>query len=203
MNTSAPSDQAAIEIFRQNHGTLRTNQALRLGIHPRTFYRLRDAGVLQPLSRGLYRLADLPPLANPDLVIVANRIPQAVVCLVSALAFHDLTTQVPHAIDVALPSGSALPGLDYPLLRVFRFSGPAWSEGVTVHQVDETPVKVYDPAKSVADCFKFRRRLGLDVALEALRLYREDERFSVDSLTHYARISRVKTVMRPYLEALR
>jgi predicted transcriptional regulator of viral defense system len=202
MNTSAPADQAAVKIFRQHHGTLRTKEALQLGIHPRTLYRLRDAGVLQQLSRGLYRLADLPPLANPDQVIVARRIPQAVVCLVSALAFYNLTTQVPHTVDVALSSGSALPGLDYPPLRLFRFSGAAWSEGVAVHQIDETPVRIYEPAKSVADCFKFRRRLGLDVALEALRLYRDDPGFSVDSLMHFARICRVETVIRPYLEAL-
>ena len=202
INATPSSDQAAVATFRQHHGTLRTKEALELGIHPRTLYTLRDAGVLQQLSRGLYRLADLPPLANPDLVIVARRIPHAVICLISALAFHDLTTQIPHKVDVALSSGSAMPVIEYPPLRLFRFSGSAWSEGVTVHRIDETPVRVYEPAKSVADCFKFRHRLGLDVALEALRLYREDKRFSVDSLMHYARICRVQTVIRPYLEAL-
>ena len=202
MSRSRTATEAAIELFCHHHGTLRTSEALRLGIHPRTLYALRDTGILQPLSRGLYRLVDMPPLASPDLVIVARRIPQAVICLISALAYHDLTTQVPHVVDVALPSGSAQPGLDYPPLRLFRFSGPAWSEGLTVHLIDQTPVRIYEPAKSVTDCFKFRHRLGLDVALEALRLYREDRRFSVDDLMHYARICRVETVIRPYLEAL-
>ena len=201
-SASRSADEAAIEQFRRHQGILRTRDALRLGIHPRTLYALRDAGILQQLSRGLYRLADLPPLANPDLVIVARRIPQAVICLVSALAFHELTTQIPHVVDIALPQGSATPSLDYPPLRVLRFSGAAWREGVSVHQIDETPVRVYEPAKTVADCFKFRHRLGLDIALEALHLYRTSPTFSMDDLMKYARICRVHKVMRPYLEAI-
>jgi predicted transcriptional regulator of viral defense system len=201
MNPSS-TEQAAIELFRQHHGMLRTHEVLSLGIHPRTLYALRDAGVLQQLSRGLYRLADMPPLSNPDLVIVARRIPQAVICLVSALAYHNLTTQIPHAVDVALASGATKPKLNYPPLRVFRFSGSAWHEGVMVNTIDESPVRIYGPAKSVADSFKFRRRLGLDIALEALRLYRETPEFSIDILMQYARVCRVERVMRPYLEAL-
>jgi predicted transcriptional regulator of viral defense system len=199
---SRPSTQVALDLFRQHGGTLRTAEALRLGIHPRTLYALRDSGALQQLSRGLYRLADLPPLSNPDLVLVACKLPQAVICLVSALAFHELTTQVPHMVDVALRSGSARPTLDYPPLRTFWFSGPAWSEGVEVHQIDDTPVRIYGPEKSVADSFKYRRKIGLDVAVEALKLYRRHREFDVGKLLHSARICRVERVMRPYLEAL-
>jgi predicted transcriptional regulator of viral defense system len=194
--------RCAVDLFRKHNGVLHTAEALRLGIHPRTLYALRDAGVLVRLSRGLYRLADLPPLANPDLVIVALRLPQAVICLVSALAFYDLTTQVPHAVDVALHGGTARPALDYPPLRTFWFSGPAWAEGVEVHQLDDTPVRIYDPEKTVADCFKFRHKLGMDIALEALRLYRKRKDFSIELLLRYARICRVEKVMRPYLEAI-
>jgi len=196
------STQVALDLFRQHGGTLHTKEALRLGIHPRTLYALRDSGALQRLSRGLYRLADLPPLSNPDLVIVARRLPQAVICLVSALAFHDLTTQVPHAVDVALRSRSSRPTLDYPPLHTFWFSGMAWSEGVEIHQIDGTPVRIYSPAKSVADCFKYRHKIGLDIALEALRLYRKRRDFQVGALLEYARICRVESVMRPYLETL-
>lgn len=199
---SRSSAQVALDLFRQHGGTLRTAEALRLGIHPRTLYALRDSGALQQLSRGLYRLADLPPLSNPDLVLVARKLPKAVICLVSALAFHELTTQVPHAVDVALRSGSAKPTLDYPPLRTFWFSGPAWSEGVEVHQVDDAPVHIYGPEKSVADSFKYRRKIGLDVAVEALKLYRQHPEFDVGKLLHFARICRVEKVMRPYLEAL-
>jgi len=196
------SIQNAITLFRQHGGTLRTAEALRLGIHPRTLYAMRDSGLLEQLSRGLYRLAELPPLSNPDLVTVALKVPQAVVCLISALAFHELTTQIPHVVDVALRTRAERPRLDYPPLRIFWFSGPAWSEGVETHLIDDIPVRIYSPEKSVADSFKFRRKIGLDVALEALKLYRQHSGFDVSKLLHFARICRVEKVMRPYLEAL-
>ena len=194
--------QNAIVLFRQHGGTLRTSEALELGIHPRTLYNMRDSGLLVRLSRGLYRLADLPPLSNPDLVTVSLKIPQAVICLVSALAFHELTTQIPHTVDIAVHNRAERPRLNHPPLRIFWFSGPAWSEGVETYTIDETPVHIYGPAKSVADAFKYRRKIGLDVALEALKLYRQRRDLSVDKLLHYARICRVERVMRPYLEAV-
>lgn len=183
-------------------GTLRTHDALALGIHPRTLYALRDAGLLETLGRGLYRLADLPPLANPDLVTVARKVPRGVVCLISALVFHELTTQVPHIVSLALQRGERRPRLDFPPLQVFWFSGAAWSEGIETHQIDETPVRIYSPAKSVADSFKFRRQIGMDVALEALRAYRHSSRFDPQELLRYARLWRVERILRPYLEAL-
>jgi len=202
LENSPPKVRLAVELFRAHNGTLHTAEALRLGIHPRTLYALRDAGLLLQLSRGLYRLADLPPLADPDLVVVALRLPQAVICLVSALAFHDLTTQVPHTVDIALHHGAGRPVLDTPPLRTFWFSGPAWSEGVEIHPLDGTPVRIYNPEKTVADCFKFRHKLGMDIAMEALRLYRKRRDFDVGTLLKYARICRVEKVMRPYLEAI-
>ena len=201
METSRPY-QNAIELFRQHGGTLRTSEALALGIHPRTLYALRDSGLLVRLSRGLYRLADLPPLSDPDLVTVALRIPQAVICLVSALAFHELTAQIPHTVDIALRSQAERPRLDYPPLRVFWFSGLAWSEGVETYMIDETTVRITGPEKSVADAYKYRRKIGLDVALEALKLYRQRRDFDADKLLHYARICRIARVMRPHLEAV-
>jgi predicted transcriptional regulator of viral defense system len=194
--------QKAIERFREQGGILRTSEALRLGIHPRTLYALRDAGVLEQLSRGLYRLSELPPLDHPDLVTVALRVPRAVICLLSALAFHELTTQIPHAVHVALKRGTETPRLDHPPLRVFKFSGPAWSEGIETYALDGVPVRIYCPAKSVADAFKYRNKIGLDVALESLTLYRRHGVFDVSELLRYARVCRVETVIRPYLEAL-
>jgi predicted transcriptional regulator of viral defense system len=200
----APSEaiREARAIFREHDGILRTSKALELGIHPRTLYGMRDSGMLERLARGLYRLADLPPLSNPDLVTVALKIPDGVICLVSALAFHDLTTEIPHAVDVALEKGSRRPRLEHPPLRVFWFSGPAWHEGVETYRIDQVLVRITNPAKTVADIFKFRRRLGLDMALEALRRYREREFFDVGELLHYARLCRVDEVVRPYVEAL-
>jgi predicted transcriptional regulator of viral defense system len=202
MTTLNPSIETALALFRRHDGILRASQALRLGIHPRTLYAMRDSGLLEPLARGLYRLTDLPPLSNPDLVIVARKLPQAAICLVSALAFHELTTQVPHAVDVALPNRAERPALDYPPLRLFWFSDPTWRAGVEVHQLDQTPVRLYNPAKSVADSWKYRRKIGFDVALEALKLYRQRCDFEVNQLLEYARLGRVEKTLHPYLEAL-
>jgi predicted transcriptional regulator of viral defense system len=195
---SVPAQERAIRLFRTHPAGLRTQEALRLGIHPRTLYALRDRGVLEALGRGLYRLATLPPLAEPDLVIVARKVPHGVICLLSALAFHNLTTQVPHAVHLALERGATPPRLAYPPLRVFWFSGAAFHEGIEEHRVDEAIVRVYGPEKTVADCFKFRHKLGLDVALEALRLWRRQSGSRVDTLLHYARIDRVERIIRPY-----
>jgi predicted transcriptional regulator of viral defense system len=192
----------ALAIFAQHGGVLRTKQALALGIHPRTLYALRDIGALERLSRGVYRLAELPPLSHPDLVVVTQRFPHAVICLISALDFHELTTQIPHAIDVAIEQGASRPSLDSPPVRVFHFSGEAWAEGIELYSLEGVDVPIYGPAKSVADIFKYRRKLGLDVALEALDRHREHADFDVGELLHYARICRVENVMRPYLEAL-
>jgi predicted transcriptional regulator of viral defense system len=182
---------------------LRTSQAIRLGIAPRVLYALRDGGTVIQVSRGLYRLTDLAPLSQPDLITVALRIPRGVICLISALDFHDLTTQIPHAVHVALPSDAERPRLDYPPTRLFWFSGQAYTAGVEVHDLGRIPVKIHKPEKTVADCFKYRNKIGLDVALEALRRCRANQGCDLASLQHFSRICRVERLMLPYLEALR
>jgi predicted transcriptional regulator of viral defense system len=162
---------------------------------------MRDEGQVEPLAKGLYRLADAPVPRNPDLLTVARKAPEAVVCLLSALAFHDLTTQVPHAVYVALPTGSRAPRLEHPPLEVFEFGGEAFSAGIQTHDLDGVPVRVYSPEKTLADCFKYRNRIGLEVAVEALRLYVERRAVRAEDIMRFARICRVARVMRPYLEA--
>ena len=182
---------------------LRTSDAVRLGVHPRTLYALRDSGEILSVGRGLYRLAKAPPLSNPDWVTVASRIPRAVICLVSALAHHELTTQVPHNIDIALPSHAQVPKVNGVPVRVFWFPDRAFNAGIDVVAVDRVPVRIYSPEKTIADCFKYRHKIGIDVAVEALRTYREKvRRLPVNQLLEYARICRVEKVMRPYLEAV-
>jgi len=188
--------------FIQHGGLLRTGAALRAGIHPRTLYDMRNQGVVEELSRGLYRLADLPALSNPDLVTVALKIPAGVVCLISALAYHEITTQIPHEVHLALPRGTEPPRLKHPPLRVFWFTGRSFTEGIERHKVDGIGLRVYSLEKTLADCFKYRNKLGLDTVLEALRLYRSRKRPNVDELLKFARVCRVEKVMRPYLEAL-
>lgn len=178
------------------------SDALRLGINRKTLYAMRDTGVLEPVSRGLYRLAGLDPLAYPDLVTVASRIPQGVVCLISALSFHELTTQVPHSIDMAVERGTRKPRLAYPPTRFFWFSGPAFHQGIETHTLDGVPVRIYDQEKTLVDCFRYRNQLGMDVVLEALRLWRERRRKKLDVLLKYARMRHVERTMRPYLESM-
>lgn len=202
MKSSESSQQKARRIISQDGGVIRTSDAIRAGIHPRTLYALRDKGVLELLSRGVYRLTDQEGVADPDLIIVASRIPHAVICLISALSFHEITTQIPHAIAIALPKGAETPRLNYPPLSIHRFSEEALKQGVENHQINGIKVKVFNAEKTLADCFKFRNKIGMDIVLEALKLYRSKGSFNTEKLLSYARICRVENVMRPYLEVM-
>ncbi len=192
----------AATIFENHGGILRTAQALKAGIHPKTLYAMRDSGVLERISRGVFRLSDCPPLSNPDLVTVAARVPSGVICLISALSFHEITTQIPHDVHVALPRGAEEPRLDYPPIRTYRFTGEAFTSGVDAYELDGVSISIYSPEKTLADCFKFRNKVGLDTVVEAIRFYRERRSIKVDDLMRYAKICRVNRVMRPYLEAI-
>ncbi|MDZ4165347.1 MAG: type IV toxin-antitoxin system AbiEi family antitoxin domain-containing protein [Smithellaceae bacterium] len=203
--TIEKSDTAAIRrarvLLHPQKGAFRTGEAVRAGVHTRTIYTMRDKGVIERLGRGMYRFADMPTLGNPDLATVAMKVPKGVICLISALSYHEMTTEIPHEIYLALPRGAEPSRLDYPPLRIFWFSGTAFTEGIEQHDVDGIPVRVYNPEKTLADCFKYRNKIGLDVVLEALKFYRQRKRFQADDLMRYARICRVERVMRPYLEA--
>ena len=201
MGTTA-RERKVIEAFRRAGGVLRTAQALRVGVHQRDLYALRDAGVLEPLSRGVYRLAELPPLADPDLVTVATRMPKAVIALVSALHVHGLTTEIPHEVSIALPRGTARPRLGWPPLRVYRMSGAMFTSGIETHERDGVAIRVYGAAKTVADCFKVRNRLGIEVAIEALRTGIAERKFTPAQILRAAKLCRVNGIVRPYLEAV-
>ena len=193
----------ARRLFAEHGGMLRTTEAIRLVLHPRDLYSLRDHGEVEEVARGLYRLASAPPLTSPDLVSVAIRVPKAVICLISALNLQGLTKEVPHAIDLALPSHSQVPRIGDIPLRLFWYPEPSFNAGVETVTIDRIPVRVYSAEKTVADCFKYRNKIGLDVAVQALRAYRERKgRPDIKALTHFAHIDRVLRVMRPYLEAV-
>ena len=195
------ANKKAREILRAHGGILRTREVLKAGIHRRTLYSMRDAGELEQLARGVYRLADMPPLSNPDLATVGKRVPQGVVCLISALAFHELTTQIPHVVHLALPRTARTPKLAYPPLRIYRFSAEAFKAGAEMHTIEGVEVRVYDAEKTLADCFKYRNKIGLDVVLEALRAYRGRRGARLQQVLEYARVCRVESAIRPYLEA--
>ena len=178
------------------------SEAISLGLNRYDLYSLRDRGVIERMSRGLYRLADLPAIGNPDLVLISLRVPQAVICLVSALSWHGITTQIPHAVSLAVPRHARLPSLDYPPLHTHRFSQESFEIGIESHTIDGVQVRIYSAEKSIADSFKFRTKLGMDVVLEALQLYRSRKKFNPSKLLKFARSCRVENIMRPYLEAV-
>jgi len=186
----------------QQKGLLRPSDLAVLGI-PRVYLtRLTACGKLTKTGRGLYRLAEATLSENESLAIVAARVPQAVFCLLTALQFHALTTQLPRQVWIALPQGSHAPRIDYPPIKLIQYTGDAFTQGIETHRIDQVDLRVYSVAKTVADCFKHRNKIGLDVALEALKDARSQKKASADDLWRYAKICRVANVMRPYLEAV-
>jgi predicted transcriptional regulator of viral defense system len=193
---------SAVKIIRKHGGIIRSSAAIAAGISQRTLYALLDNGILEKISRGTYRLTELPPLANPDLVIIGLRVPRGIICLISALAFHEITTQIPHAVNIALEKGMEAPRISQLPISVHRFSTQAFQSGIEEHIIDGIKVRVYGPEKTLADCFKFRNKIGMDIVLEALKLYKERKHFNVDALVKYGKICRVEKVMEPYLEVM-
>src|SRR3990172_51542 len=189
-------------LFLDHGGILRSSEARSLGIHPETISRMARAGLLEREGRGLYRLAEIEPSGNADLIQIAKLVPQGVVCLISAMSLHGLTTQIPYRVYIALPQGTKKPRLTYPPLKVVWLSGEAYSSGIDRRELEGVQVPIYSREKTVADCFKFRGKLGADIAIEALKDYMKLADRNLDELLRFARIDRVEKAIRPYLEAL-
>ncbi len=181
---------------------LRVKDLLAAGIHPEHLRRLHQHGVMERASRGVYRLADAEHTEHLSLAEVAKRVPHGVVCLLSALLFHGMGTQLPPDVWLAVERRAARPASMNPKLRVVRLSDQAFSEGIEERRIEGVTVRVYCPAKTVVDCFKFRHKVGLDVALEALRDGWRSRKLKMGELVRFAKICRVANVMRPYLESL-
>jgi len=196
----AQTAQKLLSLARRR-GVIRPGDVRAQGIAPVYLTRLVRSGVLVRVGRGLYSLADGSPTADRTIVEAARHVPRGVVCLLSALRLHGLTTQMPPVVWIAIGVKARRPVSAGPPVEIVRMSGQALSSGVEERVIEGVRVLVYGSAKTVADCFKFRNRIGLDVAIEALRDYRR-RRGSVDELLRYAEICRVARVMRPYLEAL-
>lgn len=200
-----PSDRAiatAETVFLDHGGVMRTREAIEAGIHERTLYWMRDKGLLDAVSRGVFHLSAAPLPDYPDVAAVMRRVPRAVLCLVSALSYHEIGTQIPHAVQIALPRTVRPPRFDYPPIEVFNMADSAMSVGVEEHDMGGTTVRVFSVAKTVADCFKHRNKIGLDVALEALQEVVRTQAASPAQIMDAARIVRVESVIRPYLRAL-
>jgi predicted transcriptional regulator of viral defense system len=196
------SSQRQLAASARSKAVLQPRDFARLRLHPQEISRLVNKGELIRVSRGRYVLPHAEHSENLGLALVAAAVPRSVVCLLSALRFHGIGTQAPHEVWIAVEQGAARPRLDYPPVRVTLMSGSAFTFGVERHQLDGVSVRIYSPAKTVADCFKFRNKTGLDVAIEALREVLRAKRCTRDELWAAGKVCRVTTVIRPYLEVL-
>ena len=188
--------------YIREHGMVRPRDIEAIGLPREYLIRLHRQGKLNRSGRGIYTVPDANVTERHSYAEVAKRVPEAVVCLLSALVFHDITTQSPSSVWIALRKGARKPVLPSPALRIVRLSGPSLTEGIENHQVEGVPVRVYSAAKTVADCFKFRNKIGLDVAIEALKDSLRQKEATINEVYRYAKICRVSNVIRPYMEAL-
>lgn len=194
-------DKSVLAVVARLGGTARTRDVLAADVHPRDLYAARDRGDLVEVALGVFRLAALP-LVEPDLVAVATRMPKAVLCTITALHLRGLTLEIPRAVHVALPRGVHPARMAHPPLEVYHVSGPSYAAGVEERDVDGVRVRVTTPAKSVADMFKFRSRVGLEAALDALKQTLRERAATPGEIDAMAKVCRVQAVVRPYLEAL-
>ena len=200
MNTTKPIERTMQYVRRKR--IVRPRDLEALGIPREYLLRLHRQGKLSRTGRGIYTLPDAAVTERHSYAEVAKRVPEAVLCLLSALAFHELTTQSPAAVWIALGKGARKPAILSPSLRVVRLTEPSLSEGVEKHTVEGVPVRVYSAAKTVADCFKFRNKIGLDIAIEALKDCLRQKKATINDIYRYAKICRVSNVIRPYMESL-
>jgi len=192
-----------IRKFAKNRETLNTAEIVACGVSAQTATDLVRTGDLERVRRGLYRLPDAPVSEHHDLVSVIKGVPKAVVVLISALRFHEIGTQVAHEVWIQLPLKAHAPRIEWPPIKIVRSSVIAlFSEGVEWHRISGEGIPITCPARTVADCFKYRNQIGLDVCLEALREVLRSKRGIVDEIYHYAKLDRVARVMQPYLEGM-
>ena len=197
-----PKPSQRIMHYVSQHGIVRPRDIEAMGLPREYLLRLHRQGKVIRSGRGLYSLPDAAITARHSYAEVARRVPGSIFCLLSALAFHEITTQSPASVWIALPKGSRRPAISTPSLRVVRLSGPSLTEGIENRKVEGVPIRVYSVAKTVADCFKFRNKVGLDVAIEALKDALWEKKATVNEIYRYAKVCRVGNVIRPYMEAL-
>ena len=201
MQTADTQTQRVLDLASQR-GLLRASHLQELGIARVVLSRLTASGQLERVGRGVYRLPERQGAEHESLATIAVKVPQAVFCLLTALQIHELTTQLPRQVWIAMPQGSHVPKMDYPPVKMVQFSGEAYAQGIEAVRADQVELRVYGVAKTIADCFKHRNKVGLDVAIEALREALAANKTNANDLWRFAKICRVANVMRPYLEAL-
>ena len=191
-----------IKIFQNHGGMLRYSEAIAEGIHPRILYELCDLGIIEQIHRGLYALSEMTDIEELDLVTISKIIPEGIVCLVSALYFHRLTVQIPRWIDIAVNRNYIPPKVKYPPTQIHYFSDKFYKAGIESHKFNGSEVKIYSREKSIIDCFRLRKKVGIDVAVEALKNYLKQDNLNINLLLDFAKESRVIKLFEPYLQAL-
>ncbi len=191
-----------IGFIAQNGGVVRFSGVLKAGFHSDLLKKLLLDGTIVKMERGFYRLARTKPGSQPDMVAASLLVPGGVFCLLTVLSYHEVTTEIPAAVDIAIRRGSRARKYKYPPLRFYRFSEKTWKAGAETVSLDGHEIKMYNLAKTAADCFKFRNRIGLDTAKEALKRIVLEKRVSAGEIMRFAKICRVSRIIKPYLDAL-
>lgn len=194
--------QDIISFFQNQGGIARFSAIIKAGFHPDSLTAIEKEKRVEKIARGLYRLTNYTFGSHPDLVTAYLQAPRGVICLLSALAFHEATNEVPHYVDIAIPQGSHANKIAYPPVRFYRFSYKAWKDGMEIHEIGGHKVKIYGLAKTIADCFKFRNKIGIDVARDALKVAITEKGVRPSDIMQHAKICRVDNIIKPILEAM-
>ncbi len=191
-----------VDFFKDNNGIARFSAILKAGFHPDSLKILEREKKVEKIARGIYRLANYDFGEYPDLVLVSLQAPRGVICLISALSFHEATVEIPKYVDIAIPRGSHAYRVKYPPVRFYHFDSKAWKAGVEEHEIEGYKIKVYNLAKTIVDCFKFRNKIGINVARESLKVAIIEKNIKPIEIMKYAKICRVDNIIKPILEAI-
>ena len=191
-----------LDYFKKHGGVARFSSIIKSGFHPDMLSALEKEGKIEKIARGLYRMPHYTFGSYPDLVIASLQAPRGTVCLVSALAFHEATNEIPRYVDIAIPAGTRANRIKYPPVRFYRFSVKTWNAGIEVHQAEGHKIRVYNLAKTIADCFKFRNRIGVNVVRDALKIAITEKGIKPQDIMKYAKICRVHKIIKPILETM-
>ena len=190
------------DYFKKHGGIARFSSIMKAGFHPDTLRALEKEGKIEKIARGFYRMTHYTFGPYPDFVIASLQLPRGIVCLVSALAFHEATSEIPGHVDIAIPAGTRANRIKYPPVRFYRFSTKTWNAGIEVHQAEGHKIRVYNLAKTIADCFKFRNRIGVNVARDSLKIAVIEKGITPQNIMKYAKICRVDKIIKPILETM-
>jgi len=194
--------QELISFFQSHGGIARFSAILKAGFHPDSLSTLEKEGRVEKIARGLYSVTNYTPGSHPDLVIASLQAPRGVICLLSALAFYEATSEIPRYVDLAIPQGTHANRIKYPPVRFYRFAPKTWKAGIEKHEIEGHRIKVYSLAKTIADCFKFRNKIGIDPARDALKVAVTEKGIKLKDIMQYAKICRVDSIVKPILEAM-